>query len=219
MADEKEIKQIKIGNDTYDIAVNSLDRVAGLRDALTISGTVTKEIGGIAKNTTYDNASLETVLSDLLFPYVKPDITGLAIYNESSSSVSGTHEYGTSITVDKFKPTFTKGSKPITSIKVGTTSGGNDLYSSTSASSGTTYTLTNSKTYNGKTIGTNYIYCTIGDGEQTDSTYASIIFSYYPYAYTSSSTSVSSITSGAQKSESTYASSSFELTLSSESYV
>ena len=35
MAEEKlEIKQIKVGNDTYDIAVNGVDKVAGLSDRL-----------------------------------------------------------------------------------------------------------------------------------------------------------------------------------------
>lgn len=191
------IKKIKLGDVTYEIAVNNIDKVDGLEDRLTsiedagvISGTVTKALGGISKDKTYENASLATVLSDLLFPYVKPDITNLSIYDANGSSVSGTHEYGTSITVAKAKPTFTKGSKPITSIKVGTSNDGNDLYEASSADSGTTYTLTNSKTYDGKTIGTNYIYCTIGDGEQTDYASASITFSYYNYYAVTDSTNI-----------------------------
>ena len=185
------LTKIQVGEAVYDIK----DPKA-LTELPTISGTVTKDIGGISKDKTYSNASLESVLTDLLFPYVKPDITGLAIYNASGSSVSGTHEYGTSITVAKAKPTFTKGSKPITSIKVGTSRDGSDLYSASTAASGTTYTLSTSKTYNGKTIGTNNIYCTIGDGEQTDYVTASITFSYYNYyAVTSSTTKPTSASS------------------------
>ena len=192
-----DIKKIKLGDNTYDLAVGSVDKVDGLKDRLTISGTVTKALGGISKDKTYENAHLTTVLSDLLFPYVKPDITNLAIYNADGTSVSGTHEYGTSVTVAKAKPTFTKGSKPITSIKVGTSKGGNDLYEASSAISETTYTLSTSKTYNGKTIGTNTIYCTIGDGEQTDYTTASITFSYYNYYAVTSSTTIPASASSA----------------------
>ena len=193
----KKIKKIKLGDETYEIAVGSVDKVDGLKDRLTISGTVTKALGGISKDKTYENAHLTTVLSDLLFPYVKPDITSLAIYNADGTSVSGTHESGTSVTVAKAKPTFTKGSKPITSIKVGTSKGGNDLYEASSAISETTYTLSTSKTYNGKTIGTNTIYCTIGDGEQTDYVSASITFSYYNYYAVSSSTTITASASSA----------------------
>ena len=189
-----DIKKIKLGETTYNI----VDAGAAREDHThTISGTVTKAVGGIAANKSYSNASLETVLSDLLFPYVKPDITGLAIYNASGSSVSGTHEYGTSITVAKFKPTFTKGSKPITSIKVGTSNGGKDLYEASSATSETTYNLTTTKTYDGKTIGTKYIYCTIGDDEQTDYVSASITFSYYNYYAVTSSTTIPASASSA----------------------
>lgn len=160
-------------------------------DDITISGTVTKEIGGIAKDKEYTNAAIRTVLSDLLFPYVAPIFSSITL-----SEAAGTFEYGTTKTVSKVTPNFTKGSKDITSIKIGTTSGGNDLYSGTKATSGTTITLTTSKTFDGVTGGT--IYCTISDEqEQTVSANASISYKYYDYSCLSTKTTAP--TSGATK--------------------
>ncbi len=157
---------------------------------ITISGTVTKEIGGIAKDKEYANAAIIDVLSDLLFPYVAPTFSSIAL-----SETAGTFEYGTSRTISKVTPNFTKGSKNITSIKIGTTSDGSDLYSGTSATSGTAITLTTSKTFDGNTGGT--IYCTISDGQQTASANASISYKYYDYSILSASTTAPA--SGATK--------------------
>lgn len=148
-----------------------------------ISGTVTKAIGGIAKDKTYTNAELSDVLSDLLFPYVAPTMSSITL-----SAAAGTFEYGTTKTVSKVTPTFTKGSKNITSVKIGTTSGGADLYSGTSATSDTAITLTTNKTYDGTNGGT--IYCTISDGTQSASASASISYAYYNYVIVSNSTTV-----------------------------
>lgn len=157
---------------------------------ITLSGTVTKDVGGISKDTVYTNASLETVLTNLLFSDVAP--SGLSI---STTPASGTYEYGTSFTITHVTPFFTLGSKPITSIKIGTTSGGNNLYSGTSATSGTAIELTSSKTYNGSTDGK--IYCTISDGTYSDSAESSVNYTYY--AYSNLSTSNTAATSGATK--------------------
>lgn len=157
---------------------------------LKISGTVTKAIGGIAKDKTYTNAELSDVLSELLFPYVAPTMSSITL-----SAAAGTFEYGTTKTVSKVTPNFTKGSKNITSIKIGTTSGGADLYSGTSATSGTAITLTTSKTYDGTNGGT--IYCTISDGTQSASKSAAISYTYYDYSKLTTSTSPD--TSGATK--------------------
>lgn len=213
----KEIKKINVGGEDYNITDENAVRV----DNFILSGTTTMTIGGINKGKTYENATIQNVLTDLLFPYVAPSFNSLTLYNASNSTVSTTHEYGTSVVVAKFKPSFTLGSKAITSIKVGTSSGGSDLYSNTSASSGSTYNLTTTKSYDGKTTGSNRIYCTISDGDPNGvkSGWATVTFSYYPYAYVSSSNTVSSITSGAIKSTSTLLDSSFSLTLSSDSYV
>lgn len=147
-----------------------------------ISGTVTTAVGGITKNTEYTNATIAEVLSDLLFPYVAPYLSSI-----STSEYMGILEYGTKVKVTKVTPTFTKGSKNITSIKIGTTNGGSDLYSGTSATSGTAITLTTPKTYDGTTGGT--IYCVISDGQQTSSKSASVTYSYVEYSkLTTSST-------------------------------
>ena len=148
-----------------------------------ISGTVTQALGGIAKDKTYTNAELSDVLSDLLFPYVAPTMNSITL-----SAAAGTFEYGTIKTVSKVTPNFTKGSKNITSIKIGTTSGGADLYSGTSAISGTTITLTTSKTYDGTNSGT--IFCTISDGTQSASKSANISYAYYNYVIVSNSTTI-----------------------------
>lgn len=155
-----------------------------------ITGTVTKALGGIAKDKTYENANIVEVLSDLLFPYVAPTWSSLGLYNSAGASVTGTHEYGTEITVAKFKPTFTKGSKTINSLKVGTSNGGNDLYSGTTATSGTTYTLNTPKAYDGLTIGTNTIYCSVGDGTNSAGGSASISFAYYNYYAVTNNTTI-----------------------------
>ena len=160
----------------------------------TISGTVTKEIGGIPKDKTYNNADIVSVLNDLLFPYVAPTMNNIIL-----SDAAGTYEYGTAKTVSKVTPNFTKGSKNIASIKIGTSSGGNDLYSGTSATSGTTITLTTSKAYDGLTIGSNKIYCTISDGTQSASANANISYKYYDYSKLTTSTSPD--TSGATRQE------------------
>jgi hypothetical protein len=148
---------------------------------VTISGTVTKAIGGISKDKTYTNAALVDVLSDLLFPYVAPVFSSI-----TTTATSGTFEYGTSRTISKVTPNFTKGSKNITSIKIGTTDGGSELYSGTSATSGSAITLTTSKTYNGTSGGT--IYCTISDGTSTVKKNTSVSYTYYDYSKLTTST-------------------------------
>lgn len=157
-----------------------------------ISGTVTKEIGGISKDKVYTDADIIDVLSDLLFPYVAPAISSITL-----SDAAGTYEYGTAKTVSQVTLNFAKGSKNIISIKIGTSSGGNDLYSGDSATSGTAIPLTKSKTYDGKTIGSNNIYCTISDGTQSASTSATIKYIYYTYSKLTTSTSPD--TSGATR--------------------
>jgi hypothetical protein len=180
-------ERFKIGDGTTN--VNNLPfAVPDIDSKFTISGTVTNAVGGIAKNKVYTNADISTILSDLLFPYVKP--SSLSI---STEAPSGTKEYGTTVKVTEVTPTFTLGSKPITSIKIGTTSGDDDLYSGTTATSGTAITLTNSKTFDGTNGGT--IYCTISDGTNSISNSTSVSYNYYAYSKLTKSTTAS--TSGA----------------------
>ena len=157
--------------------------VEALVDKIRINGTVTQTLGGISKGTTYSNSSVGEVLSDLLFPYVAPTFSSI-----STTASSGTFEYGTTKTISKVTPNFTKGSKNITSIKIGTTSGGSDLYSGTSATSGTAITLTTAKTFDGTTGGT--IYCTISDDTTSVTKSASVSYTYYNYTAVTSSTTI-----------------------------
>lgn len=157
----------------------------------------TQAVGGIPKNTTYpDGISILDLIDNLLHPYVKFTFSSIA-----TTAASGTFEYGTQKIVTKVKPTFTLGSKNISSIKIGTTSGGSDLYSGSSATSGTDITLSSSLTLDGTASAT--VYCTIGDG--TNSEQKSVTFTfpkYYYYAVTGSTTIPSSATAigtGSQK--------------------
>ena len=186
--------------------------ISALNNKFKISGTVTKAIGGIAKDKVYSNAELSTVLSDLLFPYVAPTFNSITLY-----AAAGTFEYGTTKTVSKVTPDFTKGSKNITSVKIGTTSGGSDLYSGTSITSGTAITLTTSKTYNGDTGGT--IYCTINDGTTSVEKSATISYTYYTYAIASTNSSITSITSGAKKASTSSTSAEISLSPDTDSYI
>lgn len=190
-----EIKKIKVGEIEYTIVDESAAKSADLKTVATtgsytdlsnkptISGTVTKDLGGITKGTTYDEATLQSVLEDLLFPYVPFTFNSISL-----SASSGTYEYGESVTVTKVKPNFTLGSKSINSIKIGTTSGGSDLYSGSSATSGSYITLSTSKTYDGTSGGT--IYCTIGDGTESATKSASVSYAYYNYVIVSNSTTI-----------------------------
>lgn len=147
----------------------------------TISGTVTKEIGGISKNTVYTDASIVEILTDLLFPYVAFSFTGI-----STTESTGTLEYGTTRTISKVTPKFTLGSKPITSVKIGATSGGDDLYTGTTATNNTAITLTNSITFDGTTGGG--VYCTLSDGETSLTKSAFVSYAYYTYYAVTDST-------------------------------
>jgi hypothetical protein len=148
--------------------------LAAKQDEIKISGTVTKDLGGITKDKIYTDATVADILKDLLFASVAPVFTRI-----KTSESAGTYEYGDTVTISTVTPDFICGSKPITSIKIGTTLGGNDLYEGSSAISGTAITLTNSKVYNGTTGGN--IYCAISDGEFTVDASAGIGYTYYTY--------------------------------------
>lgn len=166
---------------------NDLSNKPTIPTVPTISGTVSKGSGGISTGKVYNNASVATVLEDLLFPYVAPTGVTFSIYTEDGTAVSGTSEYGKQITVTKAKISFTKGSKDITSVKIGTTKGGNDLYEATSVTSGNFITLHTSVTFDGTTGGK--IHCTISDGNTTiDDRSVNVSYAYYNYAVVTNDT-------------------------------
>jgi hypothetical protein len=134
------------------------------------------EVGGVKPGSHFDGKTIIEVLDMLFYPYVAPVMSNLTL----SGVPAATYEYGTKKTVSTVVPSFKKGSKAITSIKIGTTNGGSELYEGNSATSGSAITLTNSKTFDGNTGGT--IYCTISDGDNSSVAQASIAYTYYGYS-------------------------------------
>lgn len=183
-------------NDTVEFVYDGTDwNLIGVGTPIpTISGTVTKAVGGISKDKTYDNASITDVLTDLLFPYVSPSNLSIAIKDASGNSIAKTFEHGATASLKSITPTFTKGSKDITSIKIGTSSGASDIYSGSSATSGTAITLSTAKNYT--SAGT--VHCTITDANNTIlNASASINYAYYDYSKLT--TSATAETTGATK--------------------
>lgn len=175
---ELETQKVDLSEYAKTEDIPSLDGYAKTED-IKISGTVSKAIGGISVGKTYNDADLTTVLKDMLFPYVAPSGVSFGIYTSSDTLISGTYEYGKTLTATKAKFTFTKGSKDITYVKIGTTSGGNDLYEGSSVTSGSFITLTKSVGFNGTTNKT--IYYTISDGTTPISNSVPISYAYYNY--------------------------------------
>lgn len=138
-------------------------------------------LGGIPAGTTFDNVSIRTIIENLLYPYVAFTFSSIA-----TTVASGTFEYGTAKSITKVTPTFTNGSRSINSVKIGNTSGGSNLYSGSSATSGTAITLTSSASLDGKS---NYtVYCTLSDGTTTTTKSASFNFEKYIYYGSKSAT-------------------------------
>lgn len=193
------------GLQTYTGHIKTLlDEKVDKTDAIISSNlTTTVAVGGIKKGVSLKDKSVTEVINEIFFPYVAFSFSSI-----STSATAGTKEYGTSVTVSKVTPSFTAGSKPITSVKIGTTSGGNDLYSGSSATNGSAITLTAPKTYNGTTGGT--IYCTLSDG--TTTTTKSVAVSYTYYDYSKLTTSTSPDTSGATKQTSSGADNTYSYT-------
>lgn len=109
----------------------------------------------------------------------QPSYTSFTFNSIATQASSGTFEYGTSKAVTYVTPTFTNGSDAITSTKIGTTSGGSNLYNGGSATSGTAITLTTPLSMNGETDTT--VYCTLSDG--TTTTTRSTAFKFPKYTY------------------------------------
>jgi hypothetical protein len=205
-----DIKKIKLSDITYDLRDANAARISDAK--ITSEGTTTVAVGGISKGTSLKDKSVAEVIESIFFPYVAFTFNSI-----STTTGAGTKEYGTSITISKVTPSFTAGSKTINSVKIGTTSGGEDLYSGSSASNGAAITLTNSKTYDGTAGGT--VYCTLSDGTTTTTKSATVSYAYYPYAIASTAESLTSITSGATKAASTTTSTAISLSPTVDSYI
>lgn len=204
------IKKIKLGDVTYNLRDADAARIADAK--ITSESTTTVAVGGISKGTSLKDKSVAEVIESIFFPYVAFEFSGI-----TTSASAGAKEYGTPVTISKVTPSFTAGSKAINSVKIGTTSGGDDLYSGTTASTGTAITLTNSKTYDGTTGGA--IYCTLSDGSTTATKSATVNYAYYPYAIASTDASLTAVTSGAIKANSTTLSTAISLSPDVNSYI
>lgn len=150
-------------------------------ESLKLSGTITAPIGGFTAGRVITNMSVVDILDTLLFPYVAPKNLSITL-----ASPAGTYEYGTNVTISSVTPTFTAGSQAINSVRIGTSSGGTDLFNGSSATNNVPIGLTTSKTFNGNTGGT--IYCRLSDGETTLNASATVTYSYYYYAKLNTST-------------------------------
>lgn len=185
------------GYATEDYVDEAVKNVEVDASSLTISGIVAEGIGGIPPHTTYENAPVIDVLKALLFKYKA------FVFNTISTLESGgTFEYGTRKVITTVTPTFTTYSKPINSVKIGTTSGGNNLYEGTSAISGAAITLPTPHTFDGTADG--QIYCTLSDGVGNDSTTktVSVSFKFIKKDYVAFTATLSAPTSASSSSAS-----------------
>lgn len=134
--------------------------------------TATVGLGGITKGKKYPaGTSLEDIITDLIAPYVKFTFSGITL-TESGT----TYEYGTKVTVSKVKINYSNGSLPVITAKIGTSSGGSDIYDGNIVSE---YTLTTAQEYDGTTGGS--IYCTISDGKNDIEQHATVSYGYKVY--------------------------------------
>ena len=154
----------------------------------TNSNGTTVAVGGIEKGTTFDDKSIVYILEKMLYPYVALKFTSFTT-NPSAT----TYEYGTQKTITTATPSFELGSRPLTSVKVGSTSGGNNYFNGTTATSGTAITLTNPPTIPGTADAT--LYMTISDYNAEEDKNTTITKSvefkfvkYYYYTVTSNTT-------------------------------
>ena len=150
----------------------------------------TVAVGGIPKNSTFTNKPIIDLIDEMLHPYVAFTFSSIA-----TTAASGTFEYGTTKSITKVKPTFTLGSKNINSVKIGTTSGGTDLYTGSSATNNTDITLTNTYSWDG--LSNKTIYCTLSDG--TTTTTKSVTFTQATYIYYKVTDSTTAPTSSCTK--------------------
>lgn len=159
------------------------------RTSYTNSNPTTMTVGGIPAGTTFDNESLSNIIESLLYPYVAFNFSSF-----TTTAASGTFEYGTAKSITAVKPTYTKGSKDLTNMKVGTTSGGSNLYNGTVPNSGVSATLTTSLSLTGESNQT--IYTTITDGTTTTTKSVTFTFNkYYYWAITNSTVAPTSLSS------------------------
>lgn len=100
--------------DTQKICVGEKDYTTNVFSSTTPTYT---ELGGIKKNRTFTNEPVSNILKDLLYPYMKPQISGFILYDSENEVVSpGVRKKGTDVTVKSANITITKMSDSIKSV-------------------------------------------------------------------------------------------------------
>jgi hypothetical protein len=170
-----DIEKIKLGDTTYDLKDTAAARLTDAIVDTTEGSTTTRAVGGISVGTDLNGQSAAAILKTILFADVPFTFTGI-----TTSAAAGAYEYGDNVIISTVTPTFTKGSKNINSISIGTFEGVSDLYYSTSVTSDVAINFDEAETYSGTDTGT--IYCTLRDEAGfTDTKSAEISRAYYTY--------------------------------------
>lgn len=104
-------EQIEIDDVLSDTSVNPVqNKVVNEAVHYTNETATVSALGGIAEGTTFDNMSIQDILTKLLYPYIKPTASVSVTPN------GGTYERGTSVTVTALKVNATKKSSAIASV-------------------------------------------------------------------------------------------------------
>lgn len=75
------------------------------------------ELGGIKKNRTFTNEPISDILKDLLYPYMKPQISGFILYDSENEAIApGVWKKGTDVNVKYANITIAKMSDTIKSV-------------------------------------------------------------------------------------------------------
>lgn len=123
----------------------------------------TVSVGGITTEDHLNDLSIQQILNKMLFPYVPPTFSSLSTNIDISNGKK--YEIYSSQSLTSVKPVYTPGSEPLTSIKVGTSSGGSQIaQSSTVPASNTNFTFTAYNNVSRTTKGNFVIYVTLDDG-------------------------------------------------------
>ena len=172
-------------------AINQMNQLEGITDSLAftqgIDKVATVAVGGIAAGTDLTEKGIAQILEGILFPYVPFTFNGITATDSAGAATdfAGTYEYGQTVTINSITPSFTAGSKPIISVKIGTNVGADGhvvepfLGSAGSVASETAIRLDNAAVFEGNRGGT--IYCTLSDGTTTLTEKVTIKYAYYTY--------------------------------------
>ena len=180
--------------DAVSNAITTAENYTNTKTTYTNPNGTTMTVGGIEKGTNFDNVPLTTIIHDLLYPYVPPTFSSVSTNIDISNGKK--YEIYSSQSLTYVKPVYTPGSESLTSIKVGTSSGGSQIaQSSTVPASNTNFTFTAYNNVTRTTKGNFVIYVTLDDGTSNNGhapvKSVSIPFTpFYYYALSQSGTTI-----------------------------